>query len=1598
MIYPSFVSSYQNYNQSKKERLVDGFTKDQTKQTVFEIFRSNLNNFSDLITNHKMPLTMPINQGMLQAFGQPTSRQQVEILINWFDETLQNLIHFTLDNSKLNQQIYKASGNNLEGQDSPNSNLISQDNNFQKEYLTQQQNSNSRSHRIQDLLDFTLNELIKQVTIQCQERGFLLQKVLDMILGIERDSIALLKNEKQRIFLKAQSQITILKENQETQIQSIEQTNQERIEKLDKLELINKELNLKILKLEEVLDETKFKKRKLQRMNNHLIDSLVIKANQLKLANRQFKFKVTNQIEDFEKQSVANQSHLGSQKIKVVNMDQQKLSARAVEGIQKKILTSRRGSRLFRPTEDKELTKLQQELKTRIAKRVKKILESSNIESDEGELNIKLDGFNPSGNVNSGISYLEQNLNNQKKVEKEDAENNIKKLMKVKLKLQNLAEEPNLNDSQGNLSHLDFSQAHKKSLFKANQFLQIKARNNDPTTPSIQIQNLQQNQSFNSNDPIIRLNTHNVQLNQVNLDQQSAFRSIGQDMTPISRIIDADRSSRSGSNSKSKSLDSSLSYDDKSMQFPENDVLNESDFKSLILEAEDRIILVQEGQVKELEDQEKRYRRKFVKTQDEINPDKKMVIDMNLDGQQSDLNANSDYEDGKKIDGQHEAEDFLLVDLDSSDEEDSDQQYRTLSDKHQLTQEQIDQQKMTPGQILKQQEQAKRQKEKEQMKNFLDGNDDQHIQNLQHEDFGMQHEIIEENQQYEQIDDKNKMFYDQQQQMIQANPELLQSSTNQDAFKGKVNTIVSMILDNLKSNKLSKKQLLKLVVSNVLKNEQDEIKHLVIDQIFGQTTDNTKDILSGLPKSALASLNKNDSPLGALRQQNQEINQLHQQNKDLQNFKLPTYLYSKYRDESCQTDTLWMIDFLDCGINPAEIYKFDNKADKLYKYTFNRDAEQDIVKQQEFIMKHDAFADLSIDKKHKPNPFMEKLKEQAKSSKFEIERSNIILKELLSKIRELEEYVCTLEERKTQLEDQMNKNFKVKDRFIQQFDLWVNSWHRGFVIGFYRGMSSGYFKGAVESKDYGIQEGYQLGIKDGWQFGFDDGFKNGVRKIYQEAKDKGLDVNLLNTSLNIYLSQSEKRQGIQQYIQNKIFKISPFRAIGPVVRLIIEKFNAYNDMKKKHFAKLGLKTVIKMIRQYYASKSHNKDYLLTEFVFDECQKKFGHNKMAKRAFIQFIASSYYHMNMHTKINQFCSFMHINDKPYSNEVTTFYVQVLDALQNSNIGLKSDYDEKTDKEYISLTKSIEVMKEKLETMLPGEIILDLRQRIEKLKIKGQKTKQSSIDLDKYMDFMLRSFIKFHVDLSNKPQLVYFSYTLYEGNQISFNELSLMLEVLGGNTLKMINELREHIEIQKKDLLKLFAEGCQEEEKIVIRFVQYHEIIKDSDIFTTKAAREIFAKLPFRGTIQKFQEAFDIQAQELKNLVNELFNNQDIIDRMENMDGKDYWYNRIYAIERNIGEVNSTLLYLSLIMVTETLKYLKQYKGRIIRLIWEEKHGTKAPDDIDLEQLMNQQVVGQFQEKVIKQQISSKVEEITTNASPTLINSNKQSTYGKKSITYQ
>lgn len=61
-------------------------------------------------------------------------------------------------------------------------------------------------------------------------------------------------------------------------------------------------------------------------------------------------------------------------------------------------------------------------------------------------------------------------------------------------------------------------------------------------------------------------------------------------------------------------------------------------------------------------------------------------------------------------------------------------------------------------------------------------------------------------------------------------------------------------------------------------------------------------------------------------------------------------------------------------------------------------------------------------KKKEANTVNDKLEGLARGAKFEIDRSNMILAELLNKIRELQENIDTLEERKAELMEDLDVN------------------------------------------------------------------------------------------------------------------------------------------------------------------------------------------------------------------------------------------------------------------------------------------------------------------------------------------------------------------------------------------------------------------------------------------------------------------------------------------------------------------------------------------------------------------------------------------------
>ena len=345
-----------------------------------------------------------------------------------------------------------------------------------------------------------------------------------------------------------------------------------------------------------------------------------------------------------------------------------------------------------------------------------------------------------------------------------------------------------------------------------------------------------------------------------------------------------------------------------------------------------------------------------------------------------------------------------------------------------------------------------------------------------------------------------------------------------------------------------------------------------------------------------------------------------------------------------------------------------------------------------------------------------------------------------------------------------------------------------------------------------------------------------------------------------FLGQAEKREGVQLLIQQKLLKFAG--TSSALVRRAIAKYNKYPEKKKRHLAKLGLKTVFKLARVVFAAKGGAPDATVAEVLFEECQKRFGHNKLSAKAFKQFLASAHYHAGAHPKIALLCAFLGIGEKPFSSEVAGFYAEVLTALAESKVGMPIEYDERQERELVHFGRCSEVLREALEPGLPAEVVQDLRQRLAHLQERHAKAlAQQVVDLDKFMDFMVRALLKFRVDLFDKAQIVYHAWTLYERDYLSGNEVWLTLEVLGGDPLRMVSELSEHVFVQKRDLLKIFEETCLVDDLVAVRKAQFCAVMRGSDLFATRRARELFGQLPFRHSIAKFQELFALRAATLK-----------------------------------------------------------------------------------------------------------------------------------------
>eukprot|EP00347_Sterkiella_histriomuscorum_P020606 403337169 len=639
------------------------------------------------------------------------------------------------------------------------------------------------------------------------------------------------------------------------------------------------------------------------------------------------------------------------------------------------------------------------------------------------------------------------------------------------------------------------------------------------------------------------------------------------------------------------------------------------------------------------------------------------------------------------------------------------------------------------------------------------------------------------------------------------------------------------------------------------------------------------------------------------------------------------------KDADTQTEDFNFIDYDQLAVETAQIYMFDRVSRKLKKIVVEVDPQtgQKIFNQYEFSYKghqDDILLQLksSIAKKLEAEF---KYKVETKNKHYEINRANRTLKSILQRISELELDCYSLQVQKGKLQGNQCRYRSTT----------INSQKRGFVKGFEQARSSGYFKGYQEGKHFGHQLGFQDGVKEGWNFGFDDGYKQGIRRIFKECRDIGINIDQLD--IMEFINKEDQYYGLKRYAFEKIFKIISKNEKLQLVYKIHDKFQQYNEKRKKRFAKMGRKNVIKMISQLYSqmiqnfTSSQTPNYMgILEYMYDDFSKKYGNVKLAERKIMQILGSTYYHIDSHPKITFFGLCLHLSKRGFSNDVLFFYLQTMEKIQSSNVGILIKQDDKSDIDIIPYLKALDGIKLVFEDKLPVEAYGRVRQEVDRFTITKERAKV--VDLDKLLEHIIMNFLRYSTLLTNQMDQIYHAFTLYENYFMSYHELMMLIELADPPRLRVDTENYKYIEIEKKEFISLFEKKKMELGDINISIFQFREIFGSANIHS------------YQNIIYCFEQSKNICKEVLDGMIKDMNLLKDEIYRgqkwknLKFLETQDTWVQRLNRLERSVNVINNQIIILAAQIYFQLLQMFHSNKRDLYG------DGKEDDEEIDLLEL--------------------------------------------------
>ncbi|OMJ91509.1 hypothetical protein SteCoe_5879 [Stentor coeruleus] len=317
------------------------------------------------------------------------------------------------------------------------------------------------------------------------------------------------------------------------------------------------------------------------------------------------------------------------------------------------------------------------------------------------------------------------------------------------------------------------------------------------------------------------------------------------------------------------------------------------------------------------------------------------------------------------------------------------------------------------------------------------------------------------------------------------------------------------------------------------------------------------------------------------------------------------------------------------------------------------------------------------------------------------------------------------EENENEVEDENKKSENSQDK-----------WKHGYEVGYQRGKTKGFLSGKTLGREEGIAEGYRQAFKDMNQ---DDSLledSENESKTQEGNSISGIPQNKSKSRKPYIPNEIKSSKELTKFAEFKFASQRPVIAkiSSPAPDLIKRLLKRSYEMISKK-AKASRKFVNKLISSTYQTAISRIPLESNEELFEICYEdftqKYGLRKVADRKFLELIASviknkSFRKQMMFIKLSGLGKTAGI--ECYSNMTLSLYLDRLQYMLNSKIGITMNYEEADDHSYFPLNRAIECVKEKLECYFDKTFIMSLIPKLEQKSIADpQRINSSLVDLD-------------------------------------------------------------------------------------------------------------------------------------------------------------------------------------------------------------------------------------------------------------------------------